>query len=121
MPEFTPDAYSERCPSRPIITRLAKKWTMLALVALQEGPKRFGALRRQLEGVSQKTLTKALRGLEEDGLISREVFDESIQRVQYRLTPLGEDLAPLIAHIKSWAEQNMDAILAAQASGRADD
>ena len=116
MSEFTPDAYFQQCPSRPIITRLAKKWTMLTLVALQDGPMRFGALRRRLEGVSQKTLTKALRGLEGDGLICREVFDEMPQRVEYRLTPLGKDLAPLIAQIKRWAEDNIEAITAAQAT-----
>lgn len=115
---MTPDAYFEKCPSRPIITRLAKKWTMLTLVALQGGPMRFGALRRRLEGVSQKTLTKLLRGLEQDGLIVRKDFDEVPLRVEYSLTPLGEDLAPLIAQIKSWAENNMDAILAAQAEAK---
>lgn len=111
---MTPDAYFAKCPSRPIMTRLAKKWTMLTLIALQTGPRRFGELRRMLEGVSQKTLTKLLRGLEDDGLISREEFDEKPLRVEYTLTPLGEDLAPLMKHIKTWAEQNMDAIQAAQ-------
>ena len=118
MPDLVADAYQLRCPSRLIISRLAKKWSMLALVALQEGPKRFGELRRRLEGVSQKTLTNALRGLEDDGLISRQVFEETPLRVEYSLTPLGEDLAPLIGQIKAWAEDNLDAILAAQLAAR---
>lgn len=116
MPTQVPDAYFARCPSRPIMTRLAKKWTMLTLIALQGGPMRFGALRRQLDGVSSKTLTKLLRGLENDGLIHRDEFDEKTMRVEYRLTTLGEDLAPLLRQIKTWAEKNMDAILTAQSS-----
>lgn len=115
---MTPDAYFAKCPSRPIMTRLAKKWTMLALIAMQTGPRRFGELRRLLEGISQKTLTNVLRGLEEDGLIDRVDFGEKPARVEYSLTPLGEDLAPLMKHIKTWAENNMDAIEAAQAEAR---
>ena len=115
---MTPDAYFAKCPSRPIMTRLAKKWTMLALIAMQTGPRRFGELRRLLEGVSQKTLTNVLRGLEEDGLIIRGEFGETPARVEYSLTPLGEDLAPLMKHIKTWAEDNMSAIEAAKAAAR---
>ncbi|MEL7547435.1 MAG: helix-turn-helix domain-containing protein [Pseudomonadota bacterium] len=115
---MTPDAYFAKCPSRPIMTRLAKKWTMLALIAMQTGPRRFGELRRLLEGVSQKTLTNVLRGLEEDGLVRRVDFNETPSRVEYNLTPLGEDLAPLMKHIKTWAEENMDAIEAAQTASK---
>lgn len=113
---MSPDAYFAKCPSRPIMTRLAKKWTMLALIAMQTGPRRFGELRRLLEGVSQKTLTNVLRGLEDDGLIIRVDFEESPSRVEYSLTQLGEDLAPLMKQIKTWAEENMQAIEAAQAA-----
>ncbi|MEO0819886.1 MAG: helix-turn-helix domain-containing protein [Pseudomonadota bacterium] len=58
-----PDAFLQACPSRDIIARLAEKWTMLVIVALEDGPHRFGAVRRRVEGVSQKMLTKTLRKL----------------------------------------------------------
>jgi len=88
---------------------------MLALTSLMDGPMRFGALRRQIEGVSQKMLTKTLRNLEQDGLITRTVYDEMPLRVEYNLTPLGQELAPLIASIKGWAEHNMAKIMSHRA------
>lgn len=106
-----PDAYVALCPSRDIVSRLAEKWTMLVIAALMDGPVRFGVLHRRIQGVSQKMLTKTLRSLEEDGLASRQVFDEMPLRVEYKLTPLGHDLAPLIASIKQWSERNMAQIL----------
>ena len=109
--EVPPNAYVSWCPSREIVSRLAEKWTMLALTSLMDGPMRFGALRRQIEGVSQKMLTKTLRNLEQDGLITRTVYDEMPLRVEYNLTPLGQELAPLILSIKDWAEHNMAKIL----------
>lgn len=80
---------------------------MLTLAALRDGPMRFGALRRQIQGVSQKMLTKTLRKLESDGLVSRAVYDEMPLRVEYALTPLGKSCADLVNELKRWAEKNM--------------
>ena len=102
-----PDAFLLACPSRDIIARLAEKWTMLVIVALEDGPHRFGIVRRRVEGVSQKMLTKTLRKLEQDGLVTRTVYNEMPLRVEYSLTVLGRDLLPLIRAIKEWAETNM--------------
>ena len=107
-----PDAFLRACPSRDIMARLGEKWTMLVIVALEEGPVRFGDLLRRVEGVSQKMLTKTLRNLEGDGLVARTVYEEMPLRVEYMLTSLGRDLLPLIRAIKQWAEANMDRILA---------
>jgi len=109
-----PDAFIADCPSREIITRLAEKWTMLAIVALQDGPLRFGVLKRRVEGVSQKMLTQTLRNLEHDGLVTRTVYDEMPLRVEYALTPLGQTLLPLIQAVKTWAEENMQPVLDAR-------
>lgn len=109
-----PDAFIANCPTRAILTRLAEKWTMLTLAALSDGPMRFGELRRRIEGVSQKMLTKTLRKLEEDGLVTRHVFDEIPLRVEYTLTALGQDCARLVTEIKKWAETNMDMLIAGQ-------
>lgn len=103
-----PDAFNQRCPSRALLVRLAEKWTMLAIVALGEGPQRFGALQRRIGGVSQKMLTQSLRNLERDDLIIRTVYDEMPLRVEYELTSRGETLLPLIAAIKAWTEANWE-------------
>ncbi|MEM7378126.1 MAG: helix-turn-helix domain-containing protein [Pseudomonadota bacterium] len=110
MSDVAPDAFVADCPTRGIVARLAEKWTMLTLAALMAGPMRFGALRRRIEGVSQKMLTKTLRNLEDDGLVLRQVFDERPLRVEYSLTPLGAGCAVLVNDIKRWAEHNMHAI-----------
>lgn len=101
-----PDAFNRNCPSHALLARLAEKWSMLAIVALEEGPRRFGALQRRIDGVSQKMLTQTLRKLERDDVIRRTAFEEPPLRVEYALTPRGESLLPLIAAIKLWTEQN---------------
>ncbi|MEM9044797.1 MAG: helix-turn-helix domain-containing protein [Pseudomonadota bacterium] len=78
---------------------------------------RFGALRRLIEGVSQKMLTKTLRKLEGDGLVHRQVYDEMPLRVEHTLTPLGQECARLVNKIELWAEENMDEIGRANNSG----
>jgi DNA-binding HxlR family transcriptional regulator len=86
---------------------LANKWSALALGALEEGPRRFGALRARLQGVSPKVLTQTLRRLEEHDLVTREVFPEVPLRVEYALTPLGVDACAPLAHLRSWVEANI--------------
>lgn len=114
MEKIAPDAFLADCPTRDILSRLAEKWTMLSLAALLGGPMRFGDLRRRLEGVSQKMLTKTLRKLEDDGLVTRTVYDEMPLRVEYELTDLGRSCADLVAQIKLWAEQHMNEVLTPQ-------
>jgi DNA-binding HxlR family transcriptional regulator len=104
---IAPDAFLLACPSRAVLTRIGEKWAMLALVALTQGPRRFGGLRRSIEGVSQKMLTQTLRNLERDGLVTRRLYDEMPLRVEYELTALGKELVPLVACLKAWAEQNL--------------
>ncbi|MCI5043788.1 MAG: helix-turn-helix transcriptional regulator [Aquisalinus sp.] len=101
-----PDAFLAVCPSRPLMARIGDKWATLVIVALAGGPHRFGQLRRQLQGVSQKMLTQTLRNLERDGLVSRTLYDERPIRVEYQLTDLGHTLVPLVLGLKSWAEKN---------------
>ena len=68
------------------------------------GTKRFGELKKSLNGVSQKVLTANLRSLEEKGIIEREVFPEVPPRVEYRLTDLGKTLDPIIKSMHDWGE-----------------
>ncbi len=116
MTDICPDAFLKLCPSRLVLARLGEKWAMLALAALADGPLRFGALKRRLEGVSQKMLSQTLRSLERDGLVTRTVKDQRPLRVDYALTERGRALLPLIGAVKAWTETHLHAILASNAA-----
>ncbi len=105
-----PDAFLKVCPSRNVLTRVGQKWTVLAMVALQGAPMRFGDIRRRLEGISQKMLTQTLRAMERDGLIERSVYDEKPLRVEYTLSPLARGLLPIVLALKQWAEDSLSVI-----------
>jgi DNA-binding HxlR family transcriptional regulator len=96
---------------REIIGRVADKWTMLVLEALEEhGRTRFTRLSECIGGVSQKMLTKTLRQMEADGLVSRTVYPVIPPRVEYQLTALGHSLGEAFCGVWIWAEQHRDAI-----------
>ncbi len=109
------DAYLAECPSRQLLDSISDKWVTLVLSALGDGPARYSELSRRLAGISQKMLTQTLRGLERDGLVTREVTPSVPVRVDYELTALGHDLHGLIQQVKRWAEAHMDEVLAARA------
>lgn len=92
------------CPVEVTLLLLSNKWTILILRDLFTGTKRFGELKKSLNGVSQKVLTANLRSLEEKGIIEREVFPEVPPRVEYRLTDLGKTLDPIIKSMYDWGE-----------------
>ena len=92
------------CPVEVTLLLLSNKWTILVLRHLFTGTKRFGELKKSLNGVSQKVLTANLRSLEEKGIIEREVFLEVPPRVEYRLTDLGKTLDPIIKSMHDWGE-----------------
>ncbi|MEL6363175.1 MAG: helix-turn-helix domain-containing protein [Pseudomonadota bacterium] len=94
---------------------IGDKWSTLLLVALADGPLRFGGLRRRLDGISQKMLTQTARHLERDGLVSRTLYDERPIRVEYDLTNLGRSLLPHVRSLKDWAEQNWRSVEASHA------
>ena len=75
---------------------------MMALAVLDNGPQRFNAIKRQLEGVSQKALTQCLRRLERNGLVSRQVISLSPVAVQYQITPLGRTLQKPLRDLYAW-------------------
>ena len=110
------DVFSDRCPTRLVLERIADKWAALVLVRLRDEPVRFNQLRRDIQGVSQKVLSQTLKKLERDGLIRREAFATVPVTVEYSITPLGLTLTATIAAIADWAETNIGAIIAAQAA-----
>lgn len=108
------NAYSQDCPTRLVLDRVADKWTVLVLGLLGDGPVRFNQLRRAVEGLSQKVLSQTLRRLERDGLVSRTAFPTVPVTVEYTLTPLGRTLATAVDALRAWAEDHIEAVLDAQ-------
>ena len=108
------DVYNERCPTRVVLDRIADKWTVLIVGALEENTKRFGELRREIGGVSQKMLTQTLRGLERDGLVTRMVYASVPPKVEYSLTELGRTLVRILEAIREWSEENIEDVLKAR-------
>ena len=98
------------CPVRSILDRIGDKWSTLLILQLQDGPKRFGVLRRSLPDISQRMLTQTLRNLQRDGLVDRTVFDTVPPSVEYSLTPLGQSLLVPIAGLVHWAHVNQGTI-----------
>ncbi|HEY0233986.1 MAG TPA: helix-turn-helix domain-containing protein [Afipia sp.] len=93
------------------------KWKGVILFHLQKGFLRFGELRRLMPGITQRMLTKQLRALEDDGLITRKVYAEVPPRVEYALSEMGERLRPVIEALREWgiehkARQDAEAVSA---------
>ena len=78
------------------------KWKLLIIRDLLASTRRFGELRKNLEGISQRVLTQNLRELENDGLIKRKVYAEVPPRVEYSLNELGRSLLPIISTMADW-------------------
>ncbi|MEU2265056.1 helix-turn-helix domain-containing protein [Streptomyces olindensis] len=83
------------------------KWKVLILWALNERPCRFGELRRELPGVTEKVLASHLREMEADGLVHREAYDEVPPRVEYSLTPRGRSLNAALEPLGAWGRDNV--------------
>jgi DNA-binding HxlR family transcriptional regulator len=98
-----------------LLSRIGDKWTVLVVVTLSGGSKRFNELRREIPSVSQRMLTLTLRNLERDGLVSRAVTPTIPPRVDYALTELGHSLQKPIMALSDWALDNIAAIHQAQA------
>lgn len=95
---------------RDLLGRISDKWTLYVVCNLKNGPLRFNELKRRIAGISQRMLALTLRNLEQDGLVSRTVYQAVPLRVTYELTPLGETLAKPVGAMLSWAETHLDNI-----------
>ena len=114
--EWSGDVYAQNCPTRLLLDRIADKWTVLLLTTLEAGPMRFNALKRRVEGVSQKMLSQTLRQLERDGLVTRTVEASVPVSVTYAMTPLGMTLVAALQPMVVWAETRMPVVAEAQAA-----
>jgi DNA-binding HxlR family transcriptional regulator len=98
----------------PVLNRVGDKWSMLIVMILADGPKRFSELKRAIDGISQRMLTLTLRGLERDGLVTRTVTPTIPPRVDYELTEIGRSLREPVRALGDWAIAHIDCIRAAQ-------
>ncbi len=113
QPDIDP-VYRADCPSRAILDQIADKWSMLVLMVLRE-PRRFNAIKRRLDGITQRVLTQTLRKLERNGMVTRTVLDGKTLGVEYALTPLGKSLESPFNALYDWTVEKMDEISACQA------
>ncbi|WP_307833207.1 winged helix-turn-helix transcriptional regulator [Pimelobacter simplex] len=109
--QFPGGVFPAACSSRVLLDHVMSKWGVLVLVSLTDGPQRWSDLRRRAQGISEKMLAQTLRTLEADGLVHREQQPVMPPRVDYSLTPLGEELAEVLVPLLRWVGRNADAII----------
>ncbi|MFJ8633797.1 winged helix-turn-helix transcriptional regulator [Streptomyces sp. NPDC093568] len=102
------------CGVTAAIAVIDGKWKTALLWLLESGPRRPAELRRLLPGLSEKVLTQALREMEADGLVHREVFDELPLKTLYSLTGFGRDLADALAPLADWGHRRLERLTATQ-------
>jgi DNA-binding HxlR family transcriptional regulator len=98
---------------RPVLDKIADKWTILILTVLCPRPARFNAIKRRLDGITHKALADALKRLERNGLVTRTVLPTAPIGVEYAITPLGHSLRQPFEALCAWALDHGAAIEAA--------
>ena len=93
-----------------VLRRVGDKWSVLIVVLLEMGPRRFNDLKRSIPGISQRMLTLTLRTLERDGLVERTVMPRIPPHVSYGLTEVGQSLCVPVRALCEWAEDNVAVI-----------
>ncbi len=97
-----------------VLSRVGDKWSVLIVMLLGDGARRFNELKRMIGKISQRMLTLTLRGLERDGLVTRTVTPTNPPRVDYELTDLGRSLRCPVHALGTWAIEHIDTIEAAR-------
>ncbi|WP_433240808.1 winged helix-turn-helix transcriptional regulator [Actinomadura nitritigenes] len=108
------------CGIRDVLDRLGDRWTVLVLVELSKGVRRFRELERAIPGISQRMLTLTTKRLCRDGLVERTAYATVPPQTDYRLTPTGRSLAGAVAALADWSRDHKDGIAAARARWDAD-
>jgi DNA-binding HxlR family transcriptional regulator len=99
-----------------ILARVGDKWSVLVVMQLERGPRRFSEIKRAVGGISQRMLTLTVRGLERDGLVTRRIFPTIPPRVEYELTRLGRSLCEPVIALGTWAQTHLAEIEAARSA-----
>jgi DNA-binding HxlR family transcriptional regulator len=102
--------------TREILDLVGGKWSVLVVVLLGEAPLRFSALKRAIDGISQRMLTSTLRALERDGLVKRTVYPTNPPQVGYALTKLGQTLLGPVSVLATWAQGHRAEVYRARAA-----
>jgi DNA-binding HxlR family transcriptional regulator len=105
------DVFEPDCPSRAILRHVTSSWGVLTLIALRTGTHRFSALRRKVNGVSERMLAQTLQQLEGDGLVIRTSFPVVPPHVEYTLTELGQGAARHVEALADWIEDSLPTLL----------
>jgi DNA-binding HxlR family transcriptional regulator len=107
--------FSEDCRKvSKVLARVGDKWSMLIIVLLRDGARRFNGMRRTVDGISQQMLTRTLRGLERDGMVTRTMIPASPPHVEYALTDLGRSLSQPVLALGTWVQEHLAQIDAAR-------
>ena len=109
--ESTPSVFDQGCGTRVVLDHIMSKWGVLVLSSLSDGTHRWGQLRREVDGISEKMLASTLRTLAEDGLVHRESLPTVPPHVEYSLTPLGRDLMERMLPLMEWVADHADGML----------
>lgn len=102
------------CGIRDVLDRLGDRWSVLVVVELAKGVRRFGALKAAIPGISQRMLTVTAKRLIRDGLVERTVYPTIPPQTDYRLTPMGESFAQTVAHLADWSRRHKEAVAVAR-------
>ena len=114
-----PNRASEDCRAvSSVLARVGDKWSVLIIVLLGDGSKRFNEIKRMVGGISQRMLTLTLRGVERDGLVTRTQYPTIPPRVVYELTQLGRSLRNAVEPLGAWAQGHVKHITRARAASR---
>jgi DNA-binding HxlR family transcriptional regulator len=92
-------------PFRKVLDQVGDKWSVRIVAVLEDGPRRFNEIKRQVGEISHRVLTRKLRDLEREGYVSRTVHPVRPPRVEYQLTPLGRSLVAQFTHLLEWTLQ----------------
>lgn len=108
-----PEMLTAKCPSRILLDHVTSKWGVLVLAALAHGTLRWGQLRREVDGISEKVLAETLQTFEADGFVHRMSYPEIPPRVEYSLTVRGRELVDAMAPLLTWVVANTDVVTSA--------
>lgn len=108
------DVFAKNCTSRETMEHVTGRWGTLAMVALLDGTTRFNALRRRVDGISEKMLSQTLQALERDGLVLREARPTIPPHVEYSLTPVGREVADKLLELVELLESRMPSVMDAR-------
>lgn len=104
---YPEDYFVKDCPERRVLDLISERWTGPVILTLSNGPMRYNALRRALPGVSQRMLTRALRRLEDERLLTREAEVTVPPKVTYTLTEKGQSFRPVLDRVTTWGRDNL--------------